>query len=308
MKILITGGTGLVGTRLTELLLDADHQVAHLTRDPSRPATHVQAFGWEVPAGRLDPAAIRWADAIVNLAGAGVGDGRWTAARKREIHDSRVRGTQLLHQALLAGGHRVRVVVSASATGYYGDSGDRIVDEAAPPASDFLATVCRDWEAAATAIRSLPVRVPVLRLGIVLTERGGALPRMALPVRLGVGSPLGTGRQWVPWIHLDDACRALAQALTDERFTAAYNITAPAPVTNAELTRELARTLHRPLWAPRVPAWVLRIVVGEMSESVLASCRPSCERLLGTGFRFAYPRLTQALISCYQPAPAQKPG
>lgn len=300
MNILIAGGTGLLGTRLSELLTLAGHAVAHLSRT-ARAGGPYPAYAWNPAAGQVAAEAIDWADAIVNLAGANVGE-RWTAAHKRAIVASRVDSGRTLRAALARGGHRVTTFVAVSGTGYYGDTGDRVVDEttpAPPPGTDFLADVCRAWEAEAEAVRALGIRVVILRMGVVLTTRGGALPKLALPVKLGVGAPLGSGRQWVPWVHLDDACRAFSHALTTPALTAVYDVTAPNPVTNADLNRALARVLHRPLWLPPVPALAVRLLVGEMSAAVLGSCRATSARLAATGFRFEYPTLEPALRSCY---------
>lgn len=304
MNTLITGGTGLVGTRLSQLLTAAGHTVAHLSRGAGAGPYHT--FRWNPAANRLDAAAVPWADAIVHLAGAGVMDARWTTARKREIVDSRVRGLQVLRDALAKNGQRVRTLVSASAIGFYGDRGDAWLTEntPAPPLGqakerDFLADVCRQWEAAALQIRATGRRVPILRLGIVLSPAGGALPEMARPIRLGAGAALGSGRQWTSWIHLDDACRAFVAALTDERYTGVYNVVGPAPATNADLTRAIATALHRPLLLPAVPGFALRLALGERAQAVLASQRVRPDGLTALGFSFEFTELAGALAALY---------
>ena len=303
MNILITGGTGLVGTRLSQLLTDAGHVVAHLTRGGAAAGESAyQTFRWNPAAGQLDAAAVPWADAIVHLAGAGVMDARWTPARKKEILDSRVRGLHLLRDALARAGRRETPLISASAIGLYGDRGDEWLSEntpAPPPGQDFLADVCRQWEAAALQIRATGRRVAILRLGIVLSERGGALPEMARPIRLGVGAALGSGRQWTSWIHLDDTCRAFIAALTDARYTGVYNVVGPAPATNADLTRAIAHALNRPLLLPAVPGFALRLTLGERAQAVLASQRVRPDGLTELGFEFAYPELEEALEAIY---------
>lgn len=303
MNILITGGTGLVGSRLSQLLTDAGHTVAHLTRGGA--ASAYRTFRWNPALGQLDAAAVLWADALVHLAGAGVMDARWTPARKKEILDSRVRSLHLLRDALARAGRGDQPLVSTSAIGLYGDRGDEWLTENTPPPSpgqDFLADVCRQWEAAALQIRATGRRVAILRLGIVLSAKGGALPEMARPVKLGAGAALGSGKQWTSWIHIDDACRAFIAALTDARYTGVYNVVGPAPVTNAAFTRALAEALHRPLLLPAVPAFALRLALGERAQAVLASQRVRPDGLTGLGFAFEFPELGAALAALYEEA------
>ncbi len=300
MNILITGGTGLVGTRLSRRLAEAGHTIAHLSRGGT--ATEYRAFRWNPAGGQLDAAAVPWADAIVHLAGAGVMDARWTPARKQEILESRVRGLHLLRDALARRDHQVQTLVSAAAIGIYGDRGDAWLTENTPapaPGQDFLADVCRQWEAAALQIRATGLRVPIMRIGIVLSADGGALPEMARPVRLGAGAALGSGKQWTSWIHIDDLCRAFEAALTDARYTGVYNLVGPAPVTNAALTRAIADVLHRPLVLPNVPGFVLRLALGERAQAVLGSQRVRPDGLTGLYFSFEYPELSTALANLY---------
>lgn len=309
MNILITGGSGLIGTRLSELLTAGGHAVAHLTRGGA-PATGAasapyRTFRWNPAAGQLDATAVPWADAVVHLAGAGVMDARWTVARKAEIIASRVRGLHLLRDALARKDHRVQTLVSASAIGLYSDHGDAWLTEntpAPPPGTDFLADVCRQWEAAALQVRATGLRVPILRIGIVLSAAGGALPEMARPIRLGAGSALGTGRQWVSWAHIDDVARAFVAALTDARYGGVYNVVGPAPVTNADLTRAIAAQLNRPLVLPPVPGFALRLLLGERAQAVLASQRVRPDGLTSLGFTFDFPSLAPALAALYAPA------
>ncbi len=303
MNILITGGTGLVGMHLSRMLKAAGHTVAHLSRG-SKSGSEYQTFSWNPSAGKLDVAAVLWADAIVHLAGAGVADERWTEARKREIISSRVDGLRLLRTALAAGSHHVRTVVSTSATGVYGDRHDQLMTEtsATPaPGEDFLADVCRQWEAAAVDLRSLGLRVPIMRLGVVLSTLGGALPEIARPVKLGAGAALGSGKQWVSWVHIHDVARAYFAALTDERYTAVYNVTAPTPTTNAVLTRAIADELHRPLLLPNVPAFAMKLALGaERAGIVLASQRATPAALTAAGFTWEFPTLEGALTDLYR--------
>ncbi|MGI4871566.1 MAG: TIGR01777 family oxidoreductase [Janthinobacterium lividum] len=302
MKILITGGTGLIGTRLAELLIDGGHEVGLLTRDPQK-ASHFRLFGWDPQAGTIDPAAVLYADAIVNLAGSSVAEGKWTPERKHEIMRSRLDGLELLHRELTRPGHHVHTLLSASAIGIYGDRGAELLYEDSPtaaPADDFLAEVVLNWEAAARPIEASGLRVVLPRLGIVLSPEGGALVPIARTVRYGAGAPLGSGQQYMSWIHLDDACRLLMQMLEAETWQGAYNTVAPHPVNNQEFTETLAQVMHRPLLLPKVPAFGLKLAMGEMSEIVLGSQRVSADKVLSQGFTFEYPTLREALESFYE--------
>lgn len=299
-KVLITGGTGLIGTRLAELLIDAGYEVALLSRQTG--ASHYHTFRWDPRHDTLDPAAIRYADYIINLAGSSVSDGKWTDERKREILESRLDGTRLLAKELAKGEHHVRAFLSASAIGIYGDSGDKLVNEETPPNTppdDFLADVSRKWEQAAHEVEVLGIRTIVVRIGIVLSTEGGALPQMARPVKLMAGAALGSGKQFMSWIHLDDLCRLLIQMLDEPQWQGTYNAVSPNPVTNQTFTETLADVMHRPLVLPKVPAFALNLMMGEMSEIVLASQRVSAEKVLNQGFTFEYPNLKGALESFY---------
>ena len=301
MKVLITGGTGLIGTRLAEMLIDSGYEVALLSREPAK-SSHFRSFRWEPRTGTIDEAAVPYADYIVNLAGASVSDGKWTDERKRDIMTSRLGGLALLHRELAKPGHHVRAVISASAIGLYGDAGAKLVNEETPPAlptHDFLADVSHQWELAAAPIAALGIRTVVPRIGIVLSTEGGALPQIARPVKLGAGAALGSGKQYMSWIHLDDLCRLFIAMLDDESWQGTYNAVAPKPVTNQEFTETLAQVLHRPLLLPRVPAFGLKLAMGEMSDIVLASQNVSDQKVLAQGFEFEYPELRGALEALY---------
>ncbi|UYZ63191.1 TIGR01777 family oxidoreductase [Hymenobacter weizhouensis] len=298
-KVLITGGTGMIGSRLADMLIDAGYEVAILSRKPEAVGRY-RSFRWDLRAGTLDEAAIKYADYIINLAGSSVSEGKWTEERKREILDSRIGATTLLARELAKGGHHVRAFLSASAIGIYGDQDDRILTEQVPPApDDFLATVCQQWEAAAQTVEQQGIRTVIFRIGIVLSPEGGALVPLARTVKLMAGAPLGSGRQYMSWIHLDDLCRLLMQALEEPQWQGIYNAVAPHPVTNKEFTETLAEVLHRPLVLPKVPEFGLKLVMGEMSEIVLASQRVSADKVLRQGFTFEYPHLKAALESFY---------
>ncbi|MDO7876550.1 TIGR01777 family oxidoreductase [Hymenobacter sp. ASUV-10] len=302
-KVLITGGTGLIGTRLAEMLIDSGYEVALLSREPAK-SSHFRSFRWDPSGGGIDPLAVPYADYIVNLAGSSVSDGKWTDERKKEIMTSRLGGLALLRRELAKPGHHVRAVISASAIGVYGDAGDALVTEETPPGvptDDFLADVAHQWELAAEPIATeLGIRLVIPRIGVVLSTEGGALPQMARPVKLGAGAALGSGKQYMSWIHLDDICRLFIAMLEDEHWRGTYNAVAPNPVTNADFTKVLAEVLHRPLLLPKVPAFGLKLALGEMSDIVLASQRVSAAKVLARGFRFEFPELSGALESFYE--------
>lgn len=301
MKVLITGGTGLIGTRLAEMLIDSGYEVALLSREPTK-SSHFRSFRWDPRASTIDEAAVPYADYLVNLAGASVSDGKWTDERKRDIMTSRLGGLALLHRALARPGHHVHACISASAIGLYGDAGDRLLDEETPPAvptHDFLADVSHQWELAAAPIAELGIRTVIPRIGVVLSTAGGALPQIARPVKLGAGAALGSGRQYMSWIHLDDLCRLFIAMLEDPAWHGTYNAVAPNPVTNQQFTEVLAQVLHRRLLLPKVPAFGLKLAMGEMSDIVLASQRVSARKVLAQGFTFEYPELRGALESFY---------
>ena len=297
-KVLITGGTGMIGTRLAEMLIDGGYEVALLSRTPGN--NRYPSFRWEPLAGTIDEAAVPYADYIINLAGSSVSDGKWTQERKREILSSRLAGTQLIAQELHKNQHHVRAFVSASAIGIYGDrDAELLTEQTAPAANDFLADVCKQWENAAEYVAQDGIRTAIFRIGIVLSPEGGALVPLARTVKLMAGAPLGSGKQYMSWIHLDDLCRLFMQALEEPRWEGIYNAVAPHPVTNKQFTETLAEVLHRPLVLPKVPEFGLKLMMGEMSEIVLASQRVSAEKALSQGFTFEYPALKPALESFY---------
>ena len=299
MHVVVTGGTGFVGRSLVRELVAAGHSVTALTRAVERAVRHLparcRAVPWN-PGGSSEPQALRGADAVVHLAGEGIADRRWTADRKRALRDSRIETAAALVRAIgqLEPAARPRVVVSASAIGWYGDRGDTVCDESSPRGSGFLADLCRDWEAAVFAARDLDVRTVAVRIGVVLGRDGGAL-RPLLPLfRLGLGGRIGSGRQWFSWIHLRDLVALLRFAVENPEVSGVVNGVAPEPVTNATFTAELGRALHRPALLP-VPAWALRAAFGEMSQVLLGSQRVLPRRAEQLGFAFRHPTLRNAL-------------
>lgn len=296
MHVVLTGATGFLGRALVLRLLGDGHAITALVRDAGRARAALGAAPAIVPLA--DDAEVRravaGADAVVNLGGEGIMDRRWSAARKRALVASRVDLTRRLVDAIAARGRRLPVLVSASAVGWYGDRGDDVVDEAAPAGDDFAARLCRDWEAAAEAARPHVDRLVRARIGVVLGAGGGALASLAPPFRVGVGGPLGGGRQWVPWIHLDDAIEALRDAAVEPRLDGAVNLVAPTPVRNRDLAAALGRVLHRPAVMP-APAPLLRLVLGERAGLVLGGQHVVPAALTRAGFRFARPALDDAL-------------
>ena len=296
MRVAVSGATGFIGRRLLEQLT----QPVVLTRDPAR-AVRRWAM-WRPTPGTPSPPppleALRGLDAVFHLAGDPVAGGRWTEAKKRRIRDSRVLGTRNLVESLarLPEGERPKVLVSGSAVGYYGDRGDERLTEDAAPGSDFLANVCQAWEHESQAAQRLGIRVVNSRTGIVLGRGGGALGKMLLPFRLGLGGRLGSGRQWMPWIHLDDTVGLLLHASARNEVMGAMNNTAPNPVINREFTATLAEVLHRPALLP-VPEFGLKLATGEFAEVLLASQRTVPAVAERTGYVFKYPDLRTALGS-----------
>jgi uncharacterized protein len=295
MNVTLTGATGRVGATLVERLKARGDGVTVLSRSPDRAseALGVEAVGWDPKAGPAPAEALAGRDAVVHLAGEDVGQ-RWSEATKREIHESRLLGTRNLVAGLRAAEPRPGVLVSASASGFYGPRGDEPVDEDAPAGDDFLARVCVDWEREAEAAEELGMRVVRVRTGIVLDAKDGALAKMLTPFRLGVGGPVAGGRQYMPWIHLDDEVGILLRALDDERWSGPVNAAAPRPVTNREFSKALGRALRRPAFSP-VPKAALKVLYGEMSQIVTAGVNMVPRRAQELGYAFRHPDLDEAL-------------
>jgi uncharacterized protein (TIGR01777 family) len=302
MNILITGATGFVGRRLCEMLHQAGHTVRALSRDSVAAKQRVphlkEVFPWN-PLQELPPLqAFEGCDAVINLAGESIA-GRWTAPKKQLIRDSRVLGTKNLVNALAQLSSRPKVLISASAIGYYGDRGEETLTEDAAPGSDFLAQVCRDWENEALKAESLGMRVVRLRIGLVLGRGGGTLQALLPLFRVGLGGPLGSGRQWWSWIHRDDLCRLIVQILANENVSGPVNATAPQPVRQKEFAQVLGRVLRRPAFLP-TPAFALKIALGEFADGILASQRALPRRAQEMGYRFQFEELEGALREILQ--------
>ena len=293
MKALVTGGTGFVGRQLLELL----DRPTVLSRDVSRGQRAVgqsagRVVGWDPQAGPPPTEAFEGVDVIFHLAGESVAEGRWTSAQKARIRESRVVGTQNLVAGIARAEPRPRVLVSASAVGYYGDRGEEELTEASAPGNDFLAEVCVEWERAARVAEQHGVRVVLARTGIVLGQ-GGALAKMLTPFKLGAGGPLGNGRQWMPWIHVADLARLYLHAADTTSIQGPMNAVGPHPVRNSEFTKALGRALHRPAFMP-APYLGLRLVFGEFAKVLFASQRVIPQVAIDTGFHFEYPQIAAA--------------
>lgn len=295
-KVLITGGTGVIGKRLTELLLEKNYEVAYLSREKKN-IKSVQVFEWDVAKGYIEENAVENTDFLIHLAGAAVADGRWTEERKKTIISSRTDSILLVAQKLKEKNIRPAAFISASGSSYYGeDSGDTRNTENSPAGNDFLSHVTIEWEKAADTVAKLGIRTVKLRTGIVLSMEGGAIPKMASPARFGFGAPLGSGKQWVSWIHVDDICQMYIDAMENENWNGAYNAIASPPVTNEELTKQICIALDKPQWLPNVPAFALKMAFGEMANVVLGSSYLVNKRIAEeTGFHYKYPDLSEAL-------------
>jgi len=297
-NILITGASGSVGRRLTGVLLEKGYQVSALSRTPGQnPA--VKTFIWDVNRGIIDDHCIEGIDTIIHLAGAGIAEKRWTDARKKELIDSRTKSIGLIYDLLKTREHQVTSVISAAAIGYYSDRGDELMTEDSTPNTDFMAHCCIEWEDAVDEGLKLGLRIVKFRTGVVLDKDGGALPTLAKPIKLYVGSPIGNGHQWIPWIHWQDVVDMYVYSIENTAINGIYNMVAPNPVTNAQLTQAVAKQLHKPLWAPNVPAFVLKLILGEMSTIVLGSTKVSAQKIEDAGFRFKFTEVSAALKEIY---------
>ncbi|MGD9572209.1 MAG: TIGR01777 family oxidoreductase [Thermoleophilia bacterium] len=297
MRVAVVGASGLIGGAVARALTARGDGVVAVSRGGATGLPGVEEVRWDPAEGPPPPDAVR-VDAVVNLAGAPIAGKRWTARRKRLIRESRVLTTRLLADALAAEG-TARVLVNGSAVGYYGPTGDREVDEAAAPGQDFLADTAVAWEREALRAAAHGVRVVLVRTGIVLSADGGALPPMALPVRFYAGGPVGGGRQWVPWIHIDDEVGIILHALGDDGLSGPVNATAPEPVRQRELVTALAETLRRPAVVP-APAVAVRLALGEMSTLILDGQRALPAVALARGYAFAHDEVDEALFDIYR--------
>lgn len=298
MRVIITGGTGLIGQALAADLLKDGHEVIALSRDPQRRSVHlpsgVRLEQWDGQSAQGWGHLVEEAGAILNLAGENLGEGRWTEARKRAILESRLRAGKAVCEAVVQARHKPGMVIQASAIGYYGSHKDEIITEKSPPAADFLSQICQQWEPATAAVEQAGVRRVVTRSGVVLSHRGGAFPRMLMPFNFFAGGPLGSGQQWISWVHLRDEVAGLRFLMENPKAAGVYNLTSPYPLRNVDFEHTIGRVLHRPAIIP-TPALAIRLLFGEMAITVLEGQRVIPERLEKEGFVFNFPRLEDAL-------------
>jgi uncharacterized protein (TIGR01777 family) len=297
MRVIVTGSTGLVGRALVRSLLAEGHEVTRLVRGDAQGfrAPGTSAVHWDPARGEIDARALEGHDAAVHLAGEPIAEGRWDEAKKRRVLESRAQGTRLLAEALAGLSAKPGVLVSASAVGFYGNRGDELLREESASGEDFVSEVCREWEKGTLAASRAGIRVVHLRIGLVLSAEGGSLPRMLTPFKLGLGGRLGSGRQYVSWITLEDVIGVIRHALADERLHGPVNTVAPGAVTNAELTKAIGRALGRPTFM-FVPAFAARLAFGEIAdELLLSSTRADPARLRETGYEFRHPEIEGAL-------------
>lgn len=293
-KYIITGGTGAIGKSISKILLKQGDPVDFLSRNTGF-SGNVFKYKWDIKNQKADKKWLTETDTVIHLAGAGVADQKWTEDYKKEIYDSRILSTRFLYKLLKENTHSVKTVVAASAIGIYGDRINGIADENYPQSDNYLARVCKDWEAEVNKISSLGIRVVIIRVGIVLATKSGIIPELSKPIKYYAGAALGKGSQLTSWIHIDDLSRIFIKAAEDINMTGEYNAVAPDPVTNTELTKKIARLLHRPILLPKIPEFVLRKMFGEMADMILSDQYVSCKKLIETGFKFNFPDIESAL-------------
>jgi uncharacterized protein len=293
-NILITGASGLIGTRLTTLLIEKGYHVAHLGR--TKRNGPIPSFEWDINVGYMEGEALADTECVIHLAGAGIADKPWTPARKQEILESRVKSTALLRDSLQRYPNKVNTVIAASAIGYYGFGlSDEPLTEESPPGNDFLAQVVRAWEHEVDQLSKPGTRVVKIRVGIVLSDQGGALKELMLPIKWYAGAPLGTGGQQMSWIHIDDLCRIFIHAIENNTMHGAYNGTGPNSVTNREFTVAVANALKKPLWLPPIPAFAMKWILGEMADLILYGSNVSSEKIQQAGFSHSFQTIESAL-------------
>lgn len=294
-KILITGGTGLVGKALTKRLISEGHEVRILSRHP-KTTDNIKSFFWDVESQQIDESAFDGIEHVIHLAGSGIADKRWTEARKKDIIDSRINSMKLITEVIKKKNIHLKSFVGVSAIGFYGMiTSEKIFSETDNGTDDFLSYTCTQWENSYKEIESLSEKTCVARLGVVLSDNGGALKRLLPLFKLGLGSAVGSGKQYMPWIHIDDLVSVFNEALFNQNFKGTYNAVASEHVTNKEFSKQLAKSLSKPFFLPNIPTFLLKLVFGEMANVLLKGSRVSNQKLLNTGFTFKYLQLSIAL-------------
>jgi uncharacterized protein (TIGR01777 family) len=293
-SILITGGSGFLGSHLIPYLKSKGKSVSIIGRKIHPEHT---SFTWDLNKKIMDESALSGIGSIIHLSGAGIADKRWTPSYKKEIINSRIKSAELLFNTLKKNNHQVRTLISASAVGYYGDSGSTWVEEDFKAPENFLGSTCIEWEKASKKFEELGIRVVIFRIGFILANDGGALPVMAKPVRFYIGSPLGSGEQYISWIHIDDLCRMFLLAIDDKKIHGVYNAVTQNPIQNSSFVKLIGKTLQRPVWPLNVPSFLLKMILGEKAALVLESQRVSSEKIRMTGFVFKHVDAEEALKS-----------
>ncbi len=296
--VLISGGSGLIGSHLSQMLTARGYAVKHLGRK-KRSSSPTKHYCWDPANGTINKDALDSVDYIIHLAGAGIGDVRWSKKRKREIYDSRIKGTRLLFEAMQQTPNTIQAFIAASGVGYYGQ-GEEIFAEEDPPADDFLGKTCKDWESEINKVSNLGKRVVCFRTGLVLSNKGGALPRIHQTVRFGLGALIGNGKMYVPWIHIKDLCEMYIMAIEDPKMEGTFNAVAPEQVTNKMMTQSLALALKRSILLFPVPLLFFKLGFGELANFLFYSVKVSADRIKALNFTFQYPKLEPALLQLYQ--------
>lgn len=291
--VLITGGSGFIGKHLTQMLQKNGYNVTILSRETSKP----NHFQWSINNSFIEEKAITSAQYIIHLAGANIGSKRWTKKRKQEIINSRIKSTTLLYQKVKELNPNLKAFISASGVGYYGAiTSEKIFTEKDKPHNDFLSKTCKLWENASTPFKNLKIRTVIFRTGIVYDKKEGAFKKIKLPIKKGFGTVLGNGKQYMPWIHINDLCKLYLLAIENPKLKGVYNAVAPEHITNKELTKTIAKKTKKRIWLPNIPAFVLKIVLGKMSDLVLYGSRVSSEKIQKTGFTFQFKHIKDCII------------
>ena len=298
-RVLIAGGAGLIGQHLCKRLQERGYEVAILSRSKLK-SGHALSYFWNPDQNEIQKEAVNSCDYIINLAGANIGTKRWTSKRRQEILESRIKSSKLIFDNIEKENHKLSAYITASAIGYYGTiTSSNIFQESDAPANDFLGQTCKEWEEAADIFDQAGIRTVKIRTGIVLSKEGGALAKLNIPIRLGFASAIGHGKQYMPWIHMEDLCNIYIQAIKANEMAGPYNAVAPEHITNKDFTRKAARALHRPFWFPNIPAFVLKLGFGQLSSMLLSGSRVSSEKLLAAGYSFQFPDIDSAFENLY---------
>lgn len=297
-NILVTGGTGLIGKQLCNLLKQKGHTVSILSRSKN---TSSSSYYWDITKNYIEPKAIKETDYIIHLAGAGIVDKRWSKSRKKVLISSRVDSTYLLFNKVKELNPNLKGFISASGIGYYGAiTSDKIFNEDDKPENDFISDICVVWEKTVNQFNSIGIRTVIFRTGIVLTKEGGALEKITKPIKLGFGAAIGSGKQYMPWIHMDDLCFMYIEAIENHDIKGIYNAVSPEHTTNKLFTKSIAEVLNKPIWLPNIPSFILKIILGKMAIILLEGSRVSSKKITTTGFKFNYPTLKTALKNLFE--------